>query len=170
MKPARYRVIDMKISKVEPQTPGRPNTPPSSAAPSNQANITISIEQRDLLYDDALTHLSGMDGLWPAIDNEEFATADRLAHEYVDNLRLILAGLGWGDREEVAEIQLMLPPQELRRTLGRLRDRAERHLKHQEAELEVAREPFEHSRLVVETCDAVFAELDHADVSIRGRG
>jgi hypothetical protein len=34
--------------------------------------ITITAEQRDALYDDVLTHLSGLDGLWQAINAEDY--------------------------------------------------------------------------------------------------
>jgi hypothetical protein len=125
--------------------------------------LTISIEQRDLLYEDTLTHLSGMDGLWPAIAGEDFETADRLALEYIDDLRLITADLGWGEQNGVIEVELTLPREDLRRILGRLRERADRHVKNQQAEMAEARQPLEQSRLVVETCDAVIAELVHAD-------
>lgn len=132
-------------------------------------SIAITLEQRDALYEDLLTHLSGMGDLWLAINRNDFETADRLGHEFVDELRLILKDLGWGDGPKTGTVELTLPPADLRNVLGRIRDRAHRHRKsHQEALTEVT-VPLQQSELVIQTCDQVLAALGLRKSSCRSR-
>lgn len=121
--------------------------------------ITITAEQRDALYDDVLTHLSGLDGLWQAINTEDYDTADRLGREFTDDLRLIRNDLGWGDETD-EPVELTLQSDVLRRVLTLLRDRAERYAHgEQAAALTEAREAQGQSLFVVEICDSVLAAL-----------
>lgn len=55
-------------------------------------SITITAAQRDAIYDEVLIHLSGIEGLWLAIEREDYATADRLGREFAD-LTLVLDDL-----------------------------------------------------------------------------
>ena len=127
--------------------------------------IKISVEQRDLLYEELLTHLSGVDALRLAIDAADFDTANRLAGEFSDELRLICDDLGWGELHGVEEVELTTPRLDLQRVLGRVRKRAHDHFTNQELEVAAAREPLEQARLLIETCDAVCAALDHSEMS-----
>lgn len=122
--------------------------------------ITITAEQRDALYDDLLTHLSGLDGLWGAINRDDYELADRLGREFADDLRLILDDLGWGDLSEGGMIDLTLERAALGRVLTGVRVRAQRHVEGDAAiVLSEAREAQGRSLLVVETCDQVLAAL-----------
>ena len=89
--------------------------------------VTISAKQRDALYTQVLDHLSGIGDLWLAIDAGDFRQADALGHAFVDDLRLLLDDLGWPDRTDLpadGRVELTMPPGDLRRVLGRLRDEA----------------------------------------------
>ena len=52
--------------------------------------ITITVEQRDALYDQILDRLSGIGDIELAIQTENYEGAERLSQEYVDDLRLLL--------------------------------------------------------------------------------
>jgi hypothetical protein len=84
--------------------------------------IFISPEQRDLLYDRILVHLSGIDAVWLAASKEEFETANRLGHEFCDELQLVLNDLGWGERNGEEPVELSTPPEVVQRVLLHLRD------------------------------------------------
>jgi hypothetical protein len=122
--------------------------------------ITITAEQRDALYDDLLTHLSGLDDLWAAIDRGSYELADRLGREFTDDLRLILEDLGWGDVSGGGTVDLTLASDALRRVLTGLRGRAKRHAEGEAAvALSEAREARGQSILVVKTCDELLTTL-----------
>jgi hypothetical protein len=122
--------------------------------------ITISATQRDAIYDDVLTHLSGIDGLWLAIEREDFATADRLGREFADDLTLVLDDLGWGAESSSSEsIELTTQTDVLRRVLGQLRVRAARHVQTEEEAINERREERSRAQLVVDTCDEVLSAL-----------
>jgi hypothetical protein len=123
--------------------------------------ITITSKQRDALYDDLLTHLSGLDGLWDAIHSHDFETADRLAHEFSDDLRLVLGGLGGGDCSDKGTVELTVEPATVRRVLTNLRDRAQRHAEEDgQMAVDEAREAQGQSLCVAWTCEQVLVGLE----------
>lgn len=122
-------------------------------------SITITAAQRDALYDDVLTHLSGVGDLWLAIEREDYGTADRLGREFAGDLALILEGLGWGAEASEA-IELATRADVLRRVLGQLRARAERHVRAEQEAINELREERSRAQLVVDTCDEVLAGLE----------
>ncbi len=122
-------------------------------------SITITAAQRDALYDDVLTHLSGVGDLWLTIEREDYETADRLGREFADDLTLILDDLGWG-AESSENIELTTHPDVLRRVLAQLRARAERHAHTEQEAINELREERGRTQLVVDTCDKVLAALD----------
>jgi hypothetical protein len=122
-------------------------------------SITITAAQRDALYDDVLTHLSGIDGLWLVIKREDYATADRFGREFADDLTLIVEDLGWG-AESSKIVELTTPPDVLRRVLGQLRRRAEQHVRTEQEAINELREERSRAQFVVETCNRVLAALD----------
>lgn len=61
------------------------------------ALLTISAEERDLLHNRVLVHLSGIDAVWLAARNRDFEAANRLGGEFCDELQLVMDDLGWGD-------------------------------------------------------------------------
>ena len=121
--------------------------------------ITITVEQRDALYDQILDRLSGIGDIELAIQTENYEGAERLSQEYVDDLRLLLEDLGFGDGSG-EPVALGSSPELLRRGLSRLREQAVRHAESIEPEWLEAYELRERNRLVSEACTAVLDGLD----------
>ena len=86
--------------------------------------ITITAEDRDLLYHRILIHLSGIDRVWLAARHSDFNEADRLGRQVCDELRLVLDDLGWGERRGEEPIELTTPVEAVRRVVGFLADQA----------------------------------------------
>lgn len=122
-------------------------------------SITITAAQRDALYEDVLTHLSGVGDLWLTIEREDYEAADRLGREFADDLTLILDDLGWG-AESSESIELTTAPDVLHRVFAQLRARAERHAQTEQEAISELREEHSRAQFVVDTCDKVLAALD----------
>jgi hypothetical protein len=87
--------------------------------------LSVSPDQRDLLYERIYRNLAGIDFVWEAAREEEFDKANRLGLKYCDELTLVIEDLGWGDRSSDRPIELKTPPEVFRRVLERLRSEAE---------------------------------------------
>jgi Mn-dependent DtxR family transcriptional regulator len=85
--------------------------------------LSITRDQRDAIYEILMDHLSGIEDVWTAVKQRDFATAKRLGRLFAEELRL-LEDLGWSDRIERETVELTLPPDELARTLVRLHEGA----------------------------------------------
>lgn len=121
--------------------------------------VSISAEQRDALYDQLIDRLSAIEDIWIAASGGDFKTADRLAREFADELRLLCDDLGWGEGHGEAVV-LSSPPELLRRVFTRFERRAEemRHFdRRQEAEVEALQR---RSAILAETCRQGLAELE----------
>jgi hypothetical protein len=121
--------------------------------------IRISAAHRDALYEDLLDQFSGIGDLWTVIEREDFDTATRLGRNFSDNLRLILADLGWGDGPG-RSVELTAPPEVLERVFSRLRDTAASVRASEEPEWAAARDREERNRLVAEVCATVLENLE----------
>jgi hypothetical protein len=121
--------------------------------------IAITGEQRDALYKELLAHISGIDDLRLAIEEEAFTKADRLAREFTDDLCLIFDGLGWGNLDAVS-VELTTPPADLRRILRRLRDQMAERYETERPEQEAFRAQWDHTALVRDTCSQLLTELE----------
>lgn len=120
--------------------------------------MRVTAAERDALYDQVFVRLSGIDSLWLAAQAGEWERADRLAREYVDDLRLVLEDLGWG--EGVGEaLQLRTPPEVLRRVLTRMQEQAEEQQQAEEEEREESRLREEQRQRLLQACRRVLAEL-----------
>lgn len=84
--------------------------------------LTISREQRDAIYQLVLDHLTGIGDVWIELEKHDFATAKRLAREFVEDLHL-LNDLGWDETIDAERVTLTVPPRELVHTIARLRTR-----------------------------------------------
>lgn len=86
---------------------------------------TIDREQRAGIYEVVCNHLAGLNDVWLALEvRGDFATARRLAAEFVEDVRL-LEDIGW-DREDGREsFELTMPRADLARLLRRLWEEAE---------------------------------------------
>lgn len=119
----------------------------------------ITAEQRDALYEHIVVRLTGVNDINIALEQGDFAEAARLCDEFGDFLRLLHDDLGWGDKAQGA-VELTSPPNVIRRSLARVKQRAEtedRLEAEESAELEERRSQ---NRLVRETCSLVLAELE----------
>jgi hypothetical protein len=121
-------------------------------------NAVLSPEERNALYEQILVRLSGIGDIWIALAAERFDTAERLAAEYADELRLVLDDLGFGEGTGQA-IELSAPREVLRRVLGRLRELAEGEAEQTHEEWAQAAKVVKRHRLVVKTCDRILPTL-----------
>jgi hypothetical protein len=128
--------------------------------------VTITAAQRNALYDQVLNRLSGIGDIVLAIKLENYDLAERLGREYSDDLRLLLDGLGFGNGDGQA-VELTASPEVLRRVLPRIRDWALDLAANQEPEWAEASKMKQRNQLVVETCEAVLADLGGAEASGR---
>ena len=124
---------------------------------------TIDREQREGLYELLRNHLGGIGDVWVALEQEEdFATAERLAIEFGEDFRL-LADIGWATREERKSFELTMAPEDLTELLRRLQAEAEHVLdgsismRLQREEEERARARYERAK---ETCAELMARLN----------
>jgi len=121
-------------------------------------SVRITADERDALYDQIFVRLSGIDDIWLAAQAEDWGTAERLAREFSDDLRLVLGDLGWGESGGEA-MQLTTPPEVLRRVLTRMQERAEAQQEAEEEERAEGRLREEQRQRVMRTCRRVLAEL-----------
>lgn len=122
------------------------------------SKLTITSEQRDALYEGILDHLSGIGDLWIAVESGNLSRANRLGHEFSDDLRFVLDDLGFGEGTG-ATIELKTPPDVLSRVLSRLESQAD--AVHQtEAEERAADHPEDaRNQLVRDTCRQLLRNL-----------
>ena len=79
--------------------------------------------QREVFYELVLDHLSGIADLSLAVEQGDFATAERLGIEFGEDLRL-MEDLGW-DSEPRKDADLTMAPEDLAEILTRLKADAE---------------------------------------------
>lgn len=131
--------------------------------------LTISAEERDLLYHRILIHLSGIDRVWLAARHHDFEKADRLSRQVRDELQLILDDLGWGETRGEEPVELTSPPAVVRRLAAFLRDMASAEDADGEERQEIKAAEAE-NREVRELCDRLLAALDGAPAAPGGAG
>lgn len=128
--------------------------------------ITIDSEQREGLYELVRNHLGSIEDLWLALERtEDFQTAERLGRELMDDIRL-LEDIGWRPVEERERFELTMAPQELARTLRRLRGEAVSVLMPSETEAQARREDADTERLYElghAACARLLSDLDEAE-------
>lgn len=122
--------------------------------------ILISPEQRDALYEQISIRLTRIDGIYRALEEQNFETADRLSGEVCDELHLVRRDLGWGERSDNQPIALASPPELLRRVLERFRREAH------EIEPEISGQgTLERNRRLIAVCDELLADLEGTERS-----
>ena len=144
---------------------GRRATGPTAAHNSRhgpQSAPKITVVQRDAIHQQIVEDLRNArflsEGDLSLLGTQEgLGASRRLAREVSDDLQLVLDGLGWGTTSSGADVVLDLPPEQLRRTFARLRERA---VEQREASLRLLAEGqdlYERALIVIETCDQVLA-------------
>lgn len=122
--------------------------------------VTITAEQRDLLYEEMLGRLSAINDLRLAIEQEDWRVARRLGTAFSDDLRIVGQDLGWGPRSGGGPVELTSPPDVLRRALSRWRDALLCVDEAEKGEREALREEHERNDLIVAACRSVLADLN----------
>lgn len=122
--------------------------------------IRVTVEERDLLYDRILVHLSGIDAVWIAADQGDFATADRLGREFCEELHLVIDDLGWGEHHADEPIELTTSPDVVRRVVTRIRQLAEAESAHEELERQAMKEAEAEQERLRRTCERILAAVD----------
>ncbi|HSS43317.1 MAG TPA: hypothetical protein VLK37_12305 [Solirubrobacterales bacterium] len=120
--------------------------------------MRITAAERDALYEQIAVRLSGIDEVWMAVEAGDFSRADRVGREFSDDLRLVLDDLGWGTGSG-QPLELITPPDVLRRVCTRMHDTAEAQRQTEEEERARNQEHEEQTQRVLETCRRVLGEL-----------
>jgi hypothetical protein len=120
--------------------------------------MRITAAERDALYDQIFVRLSGLDEVWTAAQLGEYERADRVAREFSDDLRLVLDDLGWGEGSG-EPLDLVTPPEVLRRVCTRMQARAEGQREMEEAERAESRAREERTQRLLETCRRMLGKL-----------
>ncbi len=123
--------------------------------------VTISGAQRQVFYEMVTDHLGAIGDLRIAIQQEDFATAERLGIEFGEDLRL-MEDLGW-DKEWREDVDLTMAPEDLAEILTRIKSDAEGGLSESKDHRE-SREAEEEARrcyqLTLDTCNGLLMLLD----------
>jgi hypothetical protein len=120
--------------------------------------VTISAEKRDALYEYVLDDLDRIEELRRAWERADTETCYTLGRIICDGLRLIMAGLGWG-MQSGRPATVTMPPDDLRRILGRLRDRATVYHDWQRPEREELEAQWQRTVTAQEACDEALGAL-----------
>jgi hypothetical protein len=116
--------------------------------------VTITLAQRDALYEQVLNHLRGIGDVWLAIEKRDYRTADRLGREFADDLRLLLDDLGFPDDDQPPSgvVELTMSPAALARVIWRLGEEATQVYGDTLPRPEGDQELLERSSLAMEAC------------------
>jgi hypothetical protein len=80
---------------------------------------TITNDQRAGLYELVRNHICSIDDLWTALGrSRDYATAERLGIEFVEDVRL-LADIGWDPGDGRESFELTMPVHDLTEALKR---------------------------------------------------
>lgn len=121
-------------------------------------SITITKEERDALYERIVMRLNGIDDVYRAVEQGDWASAQKLGQEFSDLLRFVCSDLGWGEGTEET-LDLSTPPDVLSRAAKTLREMAETERAHFESESRQAAEGASEARYLQQTCDRLLGEL-----------
>jgi hypothetical protein len=87
-------------------------------------DLRISGEPRDALYKLTILHVGDLDAVWLAMQQGDYATAERKALEFAGDFRL-LADLGWHPDDSRETVRLTMAREELADLLKRTRSETE---------------------------------------------
>jgi hypothetical protein len=121
-------------------------------------SVRLAAAERDALYEQIFVRLSGIDEVWMAAEAGDYERAGRAAREFSDYLRLILDDLGWGEGGG-EPLELVTPPDVLRRVCTRMQGRAEAQREAEEAERAESQGREERTQRALETCRRVLGCL-----------
>lgn len=122
-------------------------------------SIAITREERDALYSRIVVRLSGIDDVYKAVMQEDWAAAQQLGQEFSDLLRLVCCDLGWGDSSK-ASFALGTPPDVLDRAARLLAGLARSDQAHHDAEARAAQEGSDEAGRLRQVCERILGQLD----------
>jgi hypothetical protein len=122
-------------------------------------SLALSAQERDELYHRAVIHLTGIDDVYTAVEEEDWAKAQRLGEEFSDLLRLLCSDLGWGDEEQKDTFPLRTPPEVLRRAVENLQNMASHDRAHFEGERAKVTEELDEALHLEKVCERILADL-----------
>lgn len=120
--------------------------------------IVITGEDRDALYERIVMRLNGIDDVYRAVEQEDWASAQELGQEFSDLLRFVCSDLGWGERTDES-LSLTAPPDVLTRAAEVLRDLARSDAAHFESERRDAEAQENEARDLEKTCERLLEQL-----------
>lgn len=120
--------------------------------------MRITASERDALFEQLYARLSGIDEVWTSAAEQDRESAEGVARQFSDDLRLILDDLGWGENGEAVE--LSSPPEVLRRVFTRVQTAAEERRREEVEEREESRRREERTEQLLEACRRVLGELE----------
>ncbi len=83
--------------------------------------IEIGREQRDAIYQEILTELSGSGDIWEELQSGDYEAARRTRRRLEDDMR-VLDDIGWEPEQDREVFELTMPPADLARALRVLTD------------------------------------------------
>lgn len=123
---------------------------------------TISSEQRLGIYTVVANHLGGLSDVWVEMMRENYAKAEELSEEFVDDV-LMLRDIGWRPDDPRESFDLTMPREDLMELLNRLRGEAEILLNESPSERKSREEDEDTNRRIrlgAKACEAKLDELD----------
>jgi hypothetical protein len=133
--------------------------------PRTPVSLGVSDAEREVLCDQLLFRLSGIDAVWLAARSKEIDNAISLHRGYHDDLR-VLRDLGWGDRswsflirKRRQAVGFSTPADALHRVFGRLRDVAAVRGVDEARERIDYKSHRDQNLLLADACDRVLTEL-----------
>ena len=121
-------------------------------------SITITKEERDALYERIVMRLNGIDGVYRAVEEEDWEEAQKLGQEFSDLLRVVCEDLGWGEGAE-GSLDLDAPADVLARAAATLRDLARTDAGHFEGERRGAEEQESEARNLQRVCERLLEKI-----------
>lgn len=123
-------------------------------------SIVITAAQRDVLREEIMHRLSGIDDVRTAFEKGDYEAAQRLGVAFSDDLRLVTEDLGWKEDSPGEIIELKTPPDVLRRSLGRTQEIVSGLDASEETQRSELQRNQERNQLVLDACRQLLAELD----------
>ncbi|MDQ2631339.1 MAG: hypothetical protein M3Y75_10295 [Actinomycetota bacterium] len=124
--------------------------------------ISIAKEERDALYERIVMRLNGINDVYTAVEDEDWAAAQKLGQEFSDLLRFVCDDLGWGEGAE-ERLDLSAPADVISRAAETLRDLASTDREHFEMEKREAEAQENEARYLQQTCERLLGKLSSSN-------
>lgn len=121
--------------------------------------ITISGEERNALFNQIADRLTGIDGVYLAVENQDWDVARQVGQEFADFLRFLSEDIGWGEQEG-GEHVLTSPPDLLHRVIGRLHAVALVDREAHERDRDEAGEDAAEAKQLQDACERILGSVD----------